>query len=87
MCARVYVLLSVISGQSEVVARALRSQAGVVATDVLEGPPDVMVVIEAPERQRLAELMTHALTSVEIMTDNMQVLPTQSGTKKKALTH
>ena len=77
MSERVYVLLSVVGGQSEEVARTLRSKCGVLATDVLEGPPDVMMVVEARGRQQLARLMSSALASVENMTANMQVLPTQ----------
>jgi putative ubiquitin-RnfH superfamily antitoxin RatB of RatAB toxin-antitoxin module len=43
--------------------------------DPLEGPPDVIVVVEAPERQRLADLTVQALSSVETMIENVRLLP------------
>lgn len=75
MSDRVYVLLDVVKGKSAQVVRALRNKHGVVMADVLEGLDEVMMVAEAPERHRLAELTIKALISVESMTGKVQLLP------------
>lgn len=62
MSARVYVLLDVMEGRANQVAKSLRSKCGVLMADVLENPSDVIVVVEAPERQRLTELVLRART-------------------------
>jgi len=79
MSARAYVLLQVAQGKSNLVANVLRRKNGVRVVDVLEGPPDLMVLVEAAERQKLAELTVRALAEVEPLTENLQVLPAQSG--------
>lgn len=75
MSARVYVLLDVEQGKSAKVVRALRGQPGVIMADVIEGPPDVVMVVEAQGRRRLAELTVNALSSIESMTKDLQLLP------------
>jgi len=79
MGARVYVLLDILGGSSEQVARTLRSKRGVVMADSLEGPPDVIMVVEAPDLQKLAELTIQALASVESTTTVLRLLPAQDG--------
>ena len=76
MISRVYVLLNVTGGKPDEVAQTLRRKPGVVAVDVLEGPPDIVMVVEASTRQRLAELTIQALASVEATTQAVQLLPT-----------
>ena len=77
MSPRVYVLLDIEDFKSEQAVQILRGKSGVVIADALEGPPDVIMVIEAPEREKLVELTMEALESVESMTENMHLLPTQ----------
>lgn len=72
---RVYILLDIVDGRAEQVAQVLRSSLGVVMADVLEGPPDVIIVMEVPERQRLAKLVIEVLTVVEAVTENVRLLP------------
>jgi len=72
---RVYVLLRLAKGDPEQVAQALRRKPGVLMADPLEGPPDVIVVVEASERQKLADLTIQALSSVETMIENVRLLP------------
>jgi len=72
---RAYILLRLAKGNPEQVAQALRRKPGVLMADPLEGPPDVIVVVEAPERQRLADLTVQALSSVETMIENVRLLP------------
>lgn len=55
------------------------SKKGVVMADVLEGIGEVMMVAEAPERHRLAELTIQALISVEAMTGEVKLLPVKNG--------
>ena len=77
MGARAYVLLDVEAGKSEQVAQALRGKSSVVMADPLEGTPDVIVIVEAPDRKRLAELTIEVLAEVESMTEGLQLLPAQ----------
>ena len=53
-------------------------QPGVKMVDLLEGPPDVIVMLQARSRLELAELTNQALVSVESMTEDLKVLPVQN---------
>jgi hypothetical protein len=79
MSARAYILLDVVDDKSHWVAEVLRSRVGVVIAEPLEGPPDVMVVVEASDRQKLAELTIQILDSVEAVTRGLRLLPAQAG--------
>ena len=85
MSAKVYLLLDLVSADSEQVAQTLRSNPGVATVDVLEGPPDLLTVIEAPQRQKAAEYLMGLLDSVDGMIDNLRVLPVQEPTAKRSL--
>ena len=50
MGARAYVLLDVTDSRAGDVAKVLRVRPGVVKADLREGPPDVVVVVEASNR-------------------------------------
>jgi hypothetical protein len=78
MSIRAYVLLCLAKGNPALVAQVLRQKPGVLMADPLEGPPDVIVVVEAPERQKLADLTVQALSSVEAMIENVRLLPINS---------
>jgi hypothetical protein len=80
MSDRAYILLDIADGKAEQVTKVLRESPGVVMADALEGPPDVIIVMEAPERQQLAELTIQALASVETMTEHVCLLPTRNKT-------
>jgi hypothetical protein len=75
MSARVYVLLDTVNGKSEQVTQVLRGKPGVILAEPLEGSPDVIMVVEAPRREKLAKLTNEALASVELLTENLQLLP------------
>ena len=79
MSARVYVLLDIKEGNSKQVAKVLQDKPGIVIADLLEGPPDVIMVVEASDRQKLAELTVQALAVVENMTENFRLLPAVPG--------
>ena len=78
MSTRVYVILDIEDEKAEQVAQVLRESPGVAMADVLEGPPDVIMVIEAEERQQLAKLTIQAIDSVETMTENVRLLPVKN---------
>ena len=74
---RAYVLLDIQESKSKEVAKALRNKPGVVAVDIVEGPPDVVAVLEASERLKLTETTMHVLESVETLVDYVSLLPVQ----------
>ena len=76
---KVYILLDTVDGKAEQVVQVLQEIPGVVIVEALEGPPDVILVVEATERQHLAKLTVQALTLVETMTERIQLLPTRHG--------
>jgi len=74
----VYVLLDILDGKSEEVAQSLWGRPGVVRADLLEGSPDLLLICEAFNRQKLAELTVEALAAVEQVTENVSLLPVRS---------
>jgi len=84
---RAYVLLQSVGNSRRRVIEILRRQDGVVAVDPVEGPPDVMMVIEAAGRPELASVLMKAMASVEDIADGLQLLPTEDrrfGRRNKA---
>jgi hypothetical protein len=79
MSPRVYVILDVTAGKAGWVAQTLRRQPGVLLADEIEELPHVVVVLEAPSRQKLAESTIKALSSVEPATEDVQLLPAKNG--------
>jgi hypothetical protein len=75
MSAKVYILLNVSNRNSTRVIEMLKGQKGVTIADMLEGPPDIVLVIAAPDRQKLADRAIHAIASVEDMIENIRLLP------------
>ncbi len=90
MSVRVYVLLDIVEGKSEYVVQMLRSRTGVVLVDSLEGRPDVIVVVEAPNRQGLAEALMPVIGCVDGITEDLRLLVTpdeslRNGRKKQSI--
>ncbi len=75
MSVKAYVLRDVVEGKSNHVAEVLQAKPGVVSAEVLEGPPDVVMVVEADQRLDLAKLTLRALASVEDVTNDINCLP------------
>jgi hypothetical protein len=75
MTQRAYLLMDITDGKYREVIRSLGNKPGVIMVDMLEGPPDILVVVEAGTRQELAELTVEALSSVENYAENVQLLP------------
>ncbi len=81
---KVYILLDVMDGKAEQVIQVLQEIPGVLMVDALEGSPDVIVLIEAPEREQLAKWTIDALASVEMLTEQVRLLPTRDGSNRIA---
>ncbi len=77
--ARAYILLDIREGRPVEAAEVLQSMRGVIMADPLEGPPDVVVVVEASDRQELARLTNRALASIEALIEGLNLLPVQNG--------
>ncbi len=67
-------LLDILEGKSAYAIQTLRNAEGVVAADVLAGHPDIIVIVEAPDRQKLVELLMPVLRSLENITEDLHLL-------------
>lgn len=74
MSARVYMLLDILEGKSADAMQILQTVDGVVAADRLEGHPNILVIIEAADRQGLVELMMPVLDSLDRITEDVHLL-------------
>ena len=79
MSDRVYLLLDVAEEKADHVAGKLRRITGIRIVDVIEGQPNVIAVIEASERQRLAKITMRVVSSVENMIEDLKLLPVRNG--------
>ena len=75
MNARTYVLIDAVAGKAPEVIRALRGRPGITLADCVEGPPDIVMMAEAEDNQALADLTIRALTSIDNLTNGIQLLP------------
>jgi hypothetical protein len=83
---RVYVILDIVEGKHNEAVQSLQTNPGVRWVDVLEGQWDVITAIEASNRSRLAKRLVRAISSVENITEDMQLLPICDGSYKKSKT-
>jgi hypothetical protein len=70
-------LLDITNGSSEYAIKTLRGLAGVVFADRLEGNPDVIAMVQAPTRKRLAEALMPIIGGVNTITEDFRLLVTQ----------
>lgn len=77
MSARAYVLLDIVGGNSEYAVKMLRSLAGVVFADQLEGHPDVIAMVQAPTRERLAVAIMPVIGCIDAVTQDFRLLVTE----------
>jgi hypothetical protein len=75
---RVYLLLDVVNGMAEQVAQVLRESPGVSSAEIIEDPPDVIVVVEATKQQRLAKYTSDVLALVERLIEDLHLLPVRN---------
>jgi hypothetical protein len=74
MSARLYMLLDILEKKAGGVIQNLRETSGVVALDPLEGHPNFLLIVEAPDRQRLVESVMPVLSSIERVTEDLRLL-------------
>ena len=74
---KAYILLSTSNGDTEEMAQTLRKQPGVKLVDILEEPYGAIMLIEASERQKLADLTVQALAAVQSLTSDIKLLMTR----------
>lgn len=74
MSARAYMLLDILEEKYNYALQILQTITGVVIADTLEGHPNTLVIVEAPDRQRLVELMMPVLGSMDHVTEDLHLL-------------
>jgi hypothetical protein len=71
-------LLDILEDKYASALQILKTIAGVVIADTLEGHPNTLVMLEAADRQRLVELMMPVLGSVDHVTEDVHLLVSQA---------
>ena len=79
---RAYLILDMANDHLPDIAVRLMKMPGVMDVELLEGPPDIMVSIGAPDRYELAEDVNKILASFENVIEDSMVLPVESGSVK-----
>ena len=91
MKVKTYVLVKTKEGSSRQAAAIIRRQPGVEKVDRVEGLADVIFTIQAPDNKTLAELTVQAISSIEALTEDVQLLPARAGqshhTRAQKLVH
>jgi hypothetical protein len=71
-------LLDILEDKYTSALQILKTLAGVGFADTLEGHPNTLVMLEAPDRQRLVEMMMPVLGSVDHVTEDVHLLVSQA---------
>ena len=74
MSVRAYVILNLVEGSSEYVVDMLRGRKGVVSADWIEGRNDIIAIVEAPDRQKLADAMMPVIGYVDGITEDLHLM-------------
>jgi hypothetical protein len=77
MSTRAYMLLDIVDRSCEYAVQMLRSRAEVILADRLEGYPNVIAMVEASDRQSLAEAIMPVLGCIDGITEGLRMLVTQ----------
>jgi hypothetical protein len=77
MSVRAYMLLDIVDRNCEYAVRMLRSRAEVTLADRLEGYPNIIAMVEAADRQSLAEAIMPVLGCIDGITEYVNLLVTQ----------
>lgn len=72
MCIRAYLVLQTDGDKSQEIISDLLNKPGIVTVDLLEGSPNLIVVVEAEKRQELGGFIVQALDSVEFITKDLR---------------
>jgi hypothetical protein len=78
MSVRAYMLLDIVDRSCEYAVRMLRSKAEVILADRLEGYPNIIVMVEATDRQGLCEAIMPVLGCIDGITENLHLLVTRN---------
>jgi len=76
MTKKAYVLIDVEKGQSGSVAAELSGRAGIIITDVILGPHDVVAIVEAENVDEIVRIVRDEITQADgvVRTDTMLVV-------------
>jgi hypothetical protein len=85
MSVRAYMLLDIVDRSCEHAVQMLRSKAEVILADRLEGYPNLIAIVEAANRQSLAEAIIPVLECVDGIAEDLRLLVTQDGEISPAL--
>jgi hypothetical protein len=77
MSVRAYMLLDIVDRSCEYAVQMLRSRAEVILVDRLEGYPNIIAMVEAADRQSLAEAIMLVLECIDGITENLRLLVTR----------
>jgi hypothetical protein len=77
MSVRAYMLLDIVDRNCKYAVQMLRSRTEVVLADRLEGYPNVIAMVEAADRQSLAEAIMPVLGCIDGITEDLRLLVTQ----------
>jgi len=78
MGSRVYVLLSICDGKTRQAAQAVKGMPGITIADLLEGDPNLLLMVEAADRLELAGLLMPVLSVLDGITEDLRVLVNSS---------
>ena len=79
MSFKAFVIMDSPTEKTANMVRTLRKKPGVVSVDRIEDSPQLIVVVEARERRKLAELTVQAISAADSMVTIMQLLTATSG--------
>lgn len=74
MIERAYILIDTVEGKASEILAAVDNSPGIIAADHVEGPPDIVLVIEADDRFELAIRVNSILHSIKNITEDLHCL-------------
>jgi hypothetical protein len=77
MSVRAYMLRDIVDRSCEYAVERLRSKGQVMLADRLEGYPNIIVMVEAADRQGLCEAIMPVLGCIDGITENLHLLMTR----------
>jgi len=72
MCIRAYLLLQTLKNTPQETIDAILEKPGIVTADLVDGLPNLIMVIEAEKREELAGHITQVLDSVEFTVQDLR---------------
>ena len=77
MSVRAYMLVDIVDRDCEYAFQILQSRAEVILADRLEGYPNIIAIVEAVDRQGLAEAVMPILEKLDGIAENLRFLVTR----------